>query len=82
MICIMAKKSKDEINKDEVVLTPGGYRPKSSVKHVGPNQTIRRMEDGNYAAVDRERLPNDKIKSKNKTRSEAWFFLNDEQKSA
>jgi hypothetical protein len=65
------KKSKDEKNKDEFVLTPGGYKPKSSVKEVGPNEAVRRMANGNYSVVKRDRPTKDESKSKNETGSEA-----------
>jgi hypothetical protein len=62
----MPKKPNNKKNKDDLVLTPGGFRPKSSVKQVGLNEVVRRSEDGTYTIVQREEIPNDKMKSKNK----------------
>lgn len=60
----MRKKSYNEKDKD-LVLTPGGYRPKSSVKQVDPNEIVRRNENGTYAVVPRELPPkrNSKVES-------------------
>jgi hypothetical protein len=59
----MHKKSNDEKNKEDLVLTPGGLRSKRSVKHVGPNEVVRRSENGTYAVVPREQISNDEMKS-------------------
>jgi acylphosphatase len=38
---------------EELVLTPGGYRPKSLVQHVEPGHVLRMSETGNLQKVDR-----------------------------
>jgi hypothetical protein len=62
----MPKKPNNKKNKDDLVLTPGGFRPKSSVKQVGLKEVVRRSKDGTYTIIQREEIPNDKMKSKNK----------------
>jgi hypothetical protein len=52
----MRKKSYNKRDKD-LVLTPGGYRPKSSVKQVDPNEIVRRNKNGTYEVIERELPP-------------------------
>jgi hypothetical protein len=41
-------------DKDDIVVTPGGPRPKGNVQAVGPGQTVRRMPDGTYSVISEE----------------------------
>jgi hypothetical protein len=59
----MRRKPNDEKNKEDSVLTPGGFRPKRSVKYVGPNEAVLRREDGSYVVIPREQLSDDEMKS-------------------
>lgn len=55
MVMATHKKSEDEKNKvDDLVITPAGPKPRSSVKHVNPNEVIVRKDDGTYEVVPRE----------------------------
>jgi hypothetical protein len=44
----------DDKKKERLVLTPGGYRPEGSVKHVNTNEAVKFNEDGSYVIVPRE----------------------------
>jgi hypothetical protein len=37
--------------KDDLVITPGGPRPRDQVHHVGPGEALRQNEDGTYSIV-------------------------------
>ncbi len=39
---------------EEIVLTPGGYRPKSHVHRVGPDVAVHVNEDGSHSVVPKE----------------------------
>jgi hypothetical protein len=45
------KEKGKQTEKDELVLTPGGWRPKSKVHHVGPGQHVD-VEDGRLKIID------------------------------
>lgn len=49
----MSKRDNDK-EKEELVLTPGGYRSKNLIKRVSSEDLIRRNEDGTYTIVPRE----------------------------
>jgi hypothetical protein len=38
-------------DKQDMVITPAGPMPKQIVQPVGPNETVRRNEDGTYTTV-------------------------------
>ena len=40
--------------KDDLVVTPGGPRPRDRVHGVGPDETVRRNADGTYSVVPKE----------------------------
>jgi hypothetical protein len=63
MMGYMRKKSNDHKNKENLVLTPGGFRPKSSVKHVAQNEAVSRSDDGTYIVIPQEQLPKGESKS-------------------
>ncbi|MDD5723565.1 MAG: hypothetical protein PHY29_07475 [Syntrophales bacterium] len=48
---ISKKKKEQQEGKDERVLTPGGWRPKSKVRHIAPGQRIDVVE-GRLKIVD------------------------------
>jgi hypothetical protein len=54
MVTTTHKKSEDEKNKDELVITPGGPRPKSSIRQLGPDEAVYRREDGTYSVSKRQ----------------------------
>ena len=39
---------------DDLVVTPGGLRPRDRVHPVGPGETVRRNDDGTYTIVPKE----------------------------
>jgi hypothetical protein len=45
----------DSVSKDDFVITPGGPRPRSSVKHVAPGEVVIRKDDDSYNVVSRKR---------------------------
>lgn len=47
------KKEEDE-KEQEIIITPAGPMPKDRVHHVGPDQVVRRNEDGTYSVVPKE----------------------------
>ena len=38
-------------DEDDLVITPGGPRPRDQVHHVRPGETVRRNDDGTYTVV-------------------------------
>lgn len=40
--------------KDDLVITPGGPRPREQVHPVGPGETVRRNPDGTYTVVPKQ----------------------------
>jgi len=40
--------------KDDLVVTPGGPRPRDQTHHVGPGETIRRNDDGTFTVVPKD----------------------------
>jgi hypothetical protein len=38
-------------DKDDLVITPGGPRPRGQVHHVRPGEVVRRNDDGTYTVV-------------------------------
>jgi hypothetical protein len=46
-----AKKPTPPDDKGELVMTPAGPMPKEKVYPVGPNEIVRRNEDGTYSIV-------------------------------
>jgi hypothetical protein len=42
------------VDDDEIVIAPGGPRRRSSVRRVGPDETVRRNPDGTYTVVPRQ----------------------------
>jgi len=46
-----SNKQPDHNDTDDMVITPGGPRPKDKVHPVGPGEAIRRNEDGSYTVV-------------------------------
>ena len=47
----MGKKQKRPSKKDDLVITPGGPRPKDQVRIVKPGEALRRNEDGTFTVV-------------------------------
>jgi len=47
----MGKTQKRPSTKDDLVITPGGPRPKDQVRVVKPGEALRRNEDGTYTIV-------------------------------
>jgi hypothetical protein len=56
-------RNKSKKNKEDLVLAPGGFRSRSSVKHVAPSEAVLSHEDGTIAVVPREQLSDDGMKS-------------------
>jgi hypothetical protein len=55
MVTTTRKKSEYEKSKDDdLVITPGGPRPKSSVRNVGPDEVVNRGDDGTYSVSRRQ----------------------------
>jgi hypothetical protein len=46
-----ANKSDPQKDKGDVVITPAGPMPKEKVHRVGPNEVVRRNDDGTYTIV-------------------------------
>ncbi|MFY9988911.1 MAG: hypothetical protein WAK31_29425 [Chthoniobacterales bacterium] len=46
-----ANKSDPQKDKGDVVITPAGPMPKENVHKVGPNEVVRRNDDGTYTIV-------------------------------
>jgi hypothetical protein len=46
-----AKKPTPSDDKSDLVITPAGPLPKENVHPVGPNEVVRRNEDGTYTIV-------------------------------
>jgi hypothetical protein len=44
----------DDKNEEDLVLTPGGLRPKRSVIHVRPKEVVRRTDNGNYTIIQED----------------------------
>jgi len=44
-------KNQPDSSKDDLVITPGGPRPKDKVHPVGPGEAVRRNDDGSYSVV-------------------------------
>lgn len=38
-------------DKDDLVITPGGPRPRDQVRHVRPGEAVQRNDDGTYTVV-------------------------------
>jgi hypothetical protein len=53
-ICIMDKESNEKKNKENLALTPGGFRPKSSVIYVSTKEVVRRTDDGRYVVIPKD----------------------------
>ena len=51
----MGKKSKDPSEKQDLVVTPGGPRPKDKVRALKPGEALRRNPDGTYSIVPNEK---------------------------
>jgi hypothetical protein len=47
----MNKKPKRPSEKEDLVITPGGPRPKDQVHALKPGEALRRNEDGTYTIV-------------------------------
>ena len=60
-------------NEKEMVITPGGPRPKDNVHPVGPGQAVRRNQDGSYSVV-RETPPSDGEKEESKVMAEEYVL--------
>lgn len=69
---MMCKENNDK--KEELILTPGGYRSKSLVKRVGTNEAVVCKEDGTYAIVPRKKPPEEN-KSKDSQQSIGYIVL-------
>jgi hypothetical protein len=52
-----AKRPPMEAEDEELVLTPAGYVPKTSVHAVGPNETVVFNEDGTFTIVQIRETP-------------------------
>jgi hypothetical protein len=50
----MSNKPNDSNNEEELVITPGGPRPKDHVHSVGPKETVYVDESGNARVIPRE----------------------------
>ena len=55
----------ENMNNEDLVLTPGGRRPKSSVHEVRPNEVVRVGKDGTYEIIS-DRLQKEKKKTVDK----------------
>lgn len=49
------KARSDQQEKCDLVITPGGPRPRDQVHRVGPNEVVRHNPDGSYTVEPRER---------------------------
>jgi hypothetical protein len=55
---------------DDLVITPGGPRPRNQVHPVRPGEAVRQNEDGTYTIVPRDVHPDQAPKNKNKKKED------------
>jgi hypothetical protein len=55
---------------DDLVIPPGGPRPRNQVYPVRPGEAVRQNEDGTYTIVPRDVPPDQEPKNKNKKKED------------
>jgi hypothetical protein len=55
----MSDKPKGSKEETDLVVAPGGPRPKEQVHGVGPGQSVRRNEEGTYTVIPEDEPPTD-----------------------
>ena len=65
---VAADKSRDQTpgGKDDLVVTPGGPRPRDQVQHIKPGETLRQNPDGTFTVVPSDDGERKEEKDKNK----------------